>query len=594
MKTFVSITLKPEQENSQDLIRKLIFRELNAKHIDFQKEDVKYVQEKKSVDARHGGLKLHIKYNVFIKEDISEKNEDKLPVWKHTDGHKTVIIVGSGPAGLFGALTLLEKGIKPIIIERGEAATDRKRSIAAISTKQTVDENSNYCFGEGGAGTFSDGKLYTRSNKRGNIARILKIFVYFGADPKILTDAHPHIGTDALPQIITNMRNKIIELGGEFYFNTKVTDLICSDATTPPDQMVSHPEQMASHPEPYSRYPELNSRHPELDSRHPELNSRHPELNSRHPELVSGSHLKVTGVRAVDLKSGGEKTFTGDAVVLAAGHSASDIYKMIAKCSPSSLEAKTFAVGVRVEHPREIIDAIQYHGKAGTSKAGNLGAAEYRLTTQVQERGVYSFCMCPGGFVVPSQTGPDEIVVNGMSNKNRNSLWSNAAIVVETRPEDIPPVFIDRAKKEGCPALAGLYFRDHLEKLAKENGDQQKAPAQMMKDFISEKSSDDFPKTSYTPGIVSSRLDQWIPSQIADRLRQGFLNFDKSMKGFVCDKALMIAMETRTSTPVRILRDSETLECAGLKGLYPCGEGSGYSGGIVSSAMDGENICKKI
>lgn len=552
MKTFVSITLKPEQEKNQDLIRKLIFRELNAKHIDFQKEDVKYVQEKKSVDARHGGLKLHIKYNVFIKEDISEKNEDKLPVWKHADGHKTVIIVGSGPAGLFGALTLLEKGIKPVIIERGEAATDRKRSIAAISTKQTVDENSNYCFGEGGAGTFSDGKLYTRSIKRGNIARILKIFVNFGADPKILTDAHPHIGTDALPQIITNMRNKIIELGGEFYFNTKVTDLICSDATTPPEQMVSHPEP------------------------------------------VSGSHHKVTGVRAVDLKSGEEKTFTGDAVVLATGHSASDIYKMIAKCSPSSLEAKTFAVGVRVEHPREIIDTIQYHGKAGTSKAGNLGAAEYRLTTQVQERGVYSFCMCPGGFVVPSQTGPDEIVVNGMSNKNRNSLWSNAAIVVETRPEDIPPVFIDRAKKEGCPALAGLYFRDHLEKLAKEQGDLQKAPAQMMKDFISKKSSDDFPKTSYTPGIISSRLDQWIPSQIADRLRQGFLNFDKSMKGFVCNKALMIAMETRTSTPVRILRDSETLECPGLKGLYPCGEGSGYSGGIVSSAMDGENICKKI
>ena len=552
MKTFVSITLKPEQENNQDLIKKLIFRELNAKHIDFQKEDVKYVQEKKSVDARHGGLKLHIKYNVFIKEDISEKNEDKLPVWKHADGHKTVIIVGSGPAGLFGALTLLEKGIKPVIIERGEAATDRKRSIAAISTKQTVDENSNYCFGEGGAGTFSDGKLYTRSNKRGNIARILKIFVNFGADPKILTDAHPHIGTDALPQIITNMRNKIIELGGEFYFNTKVTDLICSDATTPPEQMVSH------------------------------------------PELISGSHHKVTGVRAVDLKSGEEKTFTGDAVVLATGHSASDIYKMIAKCSPSSLEAKTFAVGVRVEHPREIIDAIQYHGKAGTSQAGNLGAAEYRLTTQVQERGVYSFCMCPGGFVVPSQTGPDEIVVNGMSNKNRNSLWSNAAIVVETRSEDIPPVFIDRAKKEGCPALAGLYFRDHLEKLAKEQGDLQKAPAQMMKDFIARKASEGFPKTSYTPGIVSSRLDQWIPSQIADRLRQGFLNFDKSMKGFVCDKALMIAMETRTSTPVRILRDSETLECAGLKGLYPCGEGSGYSGGIVSSAMDGENICKKI
>ncbi|MCQ2572438.1 MAG: FAD-dependent oxidoreductase [Treponema sp.] len=531
MKTTVSITLKPEQENNADLIRKFIFRELNAKHIDFQKEDVKYIQEKKSVDARHGGLKLHIKYNVFIKEDISENKEDKLPEWKHADGHKTVVIVGSGPAGLFGALTLLEKGIKPVIIERGEAASDRKRSIAAISTKQTVDENSNYCFGEGGAGTFSDGKLYTRSNKRGNIARILKIFVNFGADPKILTDAHPHIGTDALPQIITNMRNKIIELGGEFYFQTKVTDLISKEN-------------------------------------------------------------KVSGVHAVDLKTGEEKEFTGDAVVLATGHSASDIYKMIAKCNPKSLEAKTFAVGVRVEHPREIIDAIQYHGKAGTSKAGNLGAAEYRLTTQVQERGVYSFCMCPGGFVVPSQTGPNEIVVNGMSNKKRNSLWSNAAIVVETRPEDIPPVFIERAEREKCPALAGLYFRDHLEKLAKNASEGQKAPAQMLTDFMAHKASESFPKTSYTPGIVSSRLDQWIPSQISDRLRQGFLNFDKNMKGFICDQALMIAMETRTSTPVRILRDSETMECPELPGLFPCGEGSGYAGGIVSSAMDGENVCK--
>lgn len=531
MKTTVSITLKPEQEKSSDLIRKLIFRELNAKRIDFQKEDVKYVQEKKSVDARHGGLKLHIKYSVFIGEDISENQEDKLPEWKKADGHKTAIIVGSGPAGLFGALTLLEKGIKPVIIERGEAAPERKRTIAAISTKQTVDSNSNYCFGEGGAGTFSDGKLYTRSNKRGNITRILKIFVNFGADPKILTDAHPHIGTDALPQIIMNMRNKIVELGGEFHFKTKVTELIIENK-------------------------------------------------------------KVTGVTALDLNTRETKSFKGDAVVLATGHSASDIYRMIAETSPASLEAKTFAVGVRVEHPRKIIDSIQFHGKS--EKAENLGAAEYRLVTQVEDRGVYSFCMCPGGFVVPSQTGPDEIVVNGMSNKNRNSLWSNAAIVVETRPEDIPATFTERAGKEGCPALAGLYFRDHLEKLTKNAGEGQKAPAQMMTDFIYRRKSEEFPKTSYTPGIVSSRLDQWIPSSIADRLRQGFKNFDRNMKGYICDEALMIAMETRTSTPVRILRDKESLECPGLPGLYPCGEGSGYAGGIVSSAMDGENVCRKL
>ena len=531
MKTSISITLKPEEETNSTLIRKLIFRELNSKHIDFQKEDVKYIQEKKSVDARHGQLKLHIKYNVFIKEDISENDEDKLPVWKKADGHKTVIIAGSGPAGLFGALTLLEKGIKPVIIERGEPASERKRSIASISTKQTVDENSNYCFGEGGAGTFSDGKLYTRSNKRGNISRILKIFVHFGADPKILTDAHPHIGTDSLPGIIMNMRNKILELGGEFHFQTKVTGFIIENSC-------------------------------------------------------------VKGIKALDLNSGETKEFLGDGVVLATGHSASDIYKIISETSPSSLEAKTFAVGVRVEHPRSVIDRIQYHGKAGTSEAGNLGAAEYRLTTQVLDRGVYSFCMCPGGFVVPSQTGPDEIVVNGMSNKKRNSLWSNAAIVVETRPEDIPEEFKKQAENDGCPALAGLYFRTWLEKLAKQKGNAQKAPAQMVTDFMERRESTDFPKTSYTPGIVSSRLDLWIPAQIADRLRQGFINFDRNMKGFICREAIMIAMETRTSTPVRILRNSETMECIGLPGLFPCGEGSGYAGGIVSSAMDGENVCK--
>lgn len=554
MKTTISITLKPQEEQNESLIKKLIFRELNAKNILFQKEDVKYIQEKKSVDARHGGLKLHIKYNVFINEDISENDENKLPVWKKADGHKTVIIVGSGPAGLFGALTLLEKGIKPVIIERGEPVSDRKRSIAAISTKQTVDENSNYCFGEGGAGTFSDGKLYTRSNKRGNISRILKTFVHFGADPKILTDAHPHIGTDALPQIIANMRNKIIELGGEFHFNTKVVDLLC----------------------------------------HPETDTHHPKPDTCHPEPFSGSHLKIAGVHAVDLNTREVKEFTGDAVVLATGHSASDIYKMIAKLSPSSLEGKTFAVGVRVEHPRSVIDAIQYHGKAGTDKAGNLGAAEYRLTTQVKDRGVYSFCMCPGGFVVPSQTGPDEIVVNGMSNKNRNSQWSNAAIVVETRPEDIPVTFMERARKEGCSALAGLYFREHLEKITKNAGNEQKAPAQMMTDFMEKKETSEFPKTSYTPGLESSRLDKWIPEQISERLREGFKNFDRSMKGFVSKDALMIAMETRTSTPVRILRNPDTLECPGISGLYPCGEGSGYAGGIVSSAMDGENVCNRL
>lgn len=533
MQISITITVKPEEEKNLMLIRKLIFRELNKNRVDFESDKVKYVQEKKSIDARHGGLKLHLKYKVFIGEDISEDDEDKLPEWKTVSGNKSAVIVGSGPAGLFAALKLLEKGIKPIIIERGEKTSDRKRTIAAISTKQTVDSNSNYCFGEGGAGTFSDGKLYTRSNKRGNINKILKTFVYFGAKEEITTDAHPHIGTDSLPQIINNMREKIISLGGEFYFETKVTDFIIDE---------------------------------------------------------KNGIKTVRGVETLNLATKEKKSFTGDAVILATGHSAGDIYEDIAKISPESLEAKTFAVGVRVEHPRAVIDSIQYHGK----EKGSLGAAEYRLTAQEDSRGVYSFCMCPGGFVVPSQTGPDEIVVNGMSNKNRNSQWSNAAIVVETRPEDIPQSFKDRAEKEGCPALAGLYFRNHLEKLAKNNGQEQKAPAQLLVDFINKKDSEVFPKTSYTPGIVPSRLDRWIPDFISERLRKGFLDFDRSMKGFICDQALMIAMETRTSTPVRIVRDNETMECKGLKGLYPCGEGSGYSGGIVSSAMDGEKAAAVI
>ncbi len=288
-------------------------------------------------------------------------------------------------------------------------------------------------------------------------------------------------------------------------------------------------------------------------------------------------------MRAQNTKTGETAEYSGNAVILATGHSASDIYTMIAKTAPEALEAKTFAVGVRVEHPRVLIDAIQYHGKLDT----NLGAAEYRVTTQVDERGVYSFCMCPGGFVVPSASGPDEIVVNGMSAAARNSKWSNAAIVVEVRPEDIPQKFKDTAKKDGCPELAGLYFRTELEKLAFKNGKGQAAPAQRLSDFLDNKKSTDLPPSSYTAGLVSSNLNTWIPHFIADRLAKGFRQINKNMKGFICPDALMIAMETRTSTPVRIVRDKENFECTALKNLYPCGEGSGYSGGIVSSAMDG-------
>lgn len=524
MKETVTITVKPEQEKNTKLIEKLVLSQVKKRG---NKNIIVFC--KRSVDARHGQVKIHLRYDVYIDEE-APAIQTKLPVWKKADGKHTVVIIGSGPAGLFGALKLLEYGIKPIIIERGPDTTQRRKDIALISKEDFVNPESNYCFGEGGAGTFSDGKLYTRSNKRGDISSILQIFHAFGADEKILTDAHPHIGTDRLPKIINAMRNKIIELGGEVRFNTKCSDFIIE--------------------------------------------------NGRAKGVICTS---------------GPSTEC-DAVLLATGHSATDIYELLARLAPQSLEAKTFAMGVRVEHPRQIIDQLQYHGKQNQEGGQNLGAAEYRVTTQVDGRGVYSFCMCPGGFVVPSASGPDEIVVNGMSAAARNSKWSNAAIVVETRPEDIPEEFLESARKAGSPALAGLLFRTKIEEDAKINGKGQAAPAQLLTDFLEKRKSlpEKLPATSYTPGIVSSNLNDWLPAQIADKLARGIRQIDQSMKGFICPQALMIAPETRTSTPVRILRNKETFECCGIKGLYPAGEGSGYAGGIVSSAMDGENAAKAI
>lgn len=533
----LTITINPEDESNNCLIQKKIFSELKAQKVIFKNQNEKgfeFVLQKKSVDARHGQIKIHLRYKVYIGESPKDF-VFKLPEWKKVDEKscKSVIIVGSGPAGLFGALKLLEYGIKPIIIERGPETSQRRKDIALISTKDFVNEDSNYCFGEGGAGTFSDGKLYTRSNKRGNIQNILEIFAHFGADKKITTDAHPHIGTEKLPGVINNMRNKIIELGGQFYFDCRVCDFIFGSAKT---------------------------------------------------------EKAVGGVVCKNVKTMEEFSVKADVVVLATGHSANDIYYLIAKYSPLALEAKTFAAGVRVEHPRSLIDAIQYHGQVKKE----LGAAEYRVTTQVDERGVYSFCMCPGGFVVPSSSNNDEIVVNGMSASARNSKWSNAAIVVEIRPEDIPQEFVEQAKNLGSKDLAGLLFRNKIEKDAKLNGKGQAAPAQRVTDFIENKKSQTLPVSSFTPGIISSNLNEWLPVHISKRLAKGFVQINKNMKGFVCQDALMIAPETRTSTPVRILRNKETFECEYLKGLFPVGEGSGYSGGIVSSAMDGENACQKI
>lgn len=530
----VSIIIKPEEEQNQLIITAKILRALSEKGISAKPGDFSSVFVKKSIDARHGRIKICLRYRVFIGEKPEDENA-QVPVWKKADGKKSVIIVGLGPAGLFGALRLLEEGIKPVIIERGLRTTDRKKDIAAISTKGILDGDSNYCFGEGGAGTFSDGKLYTRSNKRGNIAKILKIFVEFGAKENILTDAHPHIGTDRLPLIINAMRDRIIENGGEIHFCSRCTGFELSESET-------------------------------------------------------DGCKRVTGVRVQNTKDGTESLLHADAVMLATGHSANDIYELIAHLEPEALEAKTFAVGVRVEHPRTLIDSIQFHGEKMDQ------AAEYRLTAQVDGRGVYSFCMCPGGFVVPSATQANQIVVNGMSSAARNSQWSNAAIVVETRPEDIPAEFVQRAKDAHCTALAGLLWRTALEEETARHGKEQAAPAQRLTDFLNERDSKTLPRSSYTPGLVASRLDQWLPEHVKGRLQEAFREYDKNMKGFVCDDALLIASETRTSTPVRITRDKDTCECVKIKGLYPAGEGSGYSGGIVSSAMDGEkcatSLCK--
>ena len=546
MTTDISVTVKPADEKNQALINAEIFKSLDKKGISFKKEDVTSVFIKKSIDARHGQIKILLRYKVYIGEKPNGDGEF-LPVWKKADGKHKVVIVGSGPAGLYAAFRLLEDGIKPILVERGSCTDERKGDITNLEEEGKLNAQSNFCFGEGGAGTFSDGKLYTRSNKRGDIGKIYRIFVEFGAPERIMTDAHPHIGTDRLPSIISGMRKKIIELGGEFYFDTLCTDLITESSIV----------SQAGNPN-------------ESDNQ------------------SSSQKLTVKGIRTKNLKTGLESQLLADAVILATGHSAVDIYKILAKISPASLEAKTFAVGVRVEHPRSLIDAIQFHGKPMPE------AAEYRLTTQVDGRGVYSFCMCPGGYIVPCATAENQIVINGMSGSGRNSQWSDAAIVVERRPEDIPEEFIEKAKEDGCPALAGLYWRTWLEEETFRHGKGQFAPAQKLTDFLSNKDSTSLPQTSYKPGVVPSRLDSWLPKEISSRLEQAFRDFDKNMHGFISEEAILIASETRTSTPVRITRNKETLECEGIENLYPAGEGSGYSGGIGSSAMDGEKVASRI
>ena len=466
---------------------------------------------RRSIDARQRTIFVNLKVRVFINE---QPQDDE---YQHTDypdvsGCPQVIVVGAGPGGLFAALHLIELGLRPIVLERGKDVRERKKDLAQIAKTQKVDAESNYCFGEGGAGAYSDGKLYTRSKKRGSIEKILNVFCQHGASTNILADAHPHIGTDKLPRVIENMRNTILRCGGEVHFQTKMTCL-----------------------------------------------------------LLEGN--RVVGCFAAD------KEFRGP-VILATGHSARDVYRYLAE-SNIELEAKGIAVGVRLEHPSMLIDQIQYHNKQGRGKY--LPAAEYSFVTQVDGRGVYSFCMCPGGFVIPAATDKEQIVVNGMSPSNRGGQWSNSGMVVELRAEDV----------DGDDALRVMRFQEELERNCWQQGNmKQTAPAQRMADFVNKRLSYDLPKSSYAPGLISSPLHFWMPQSISHRLQEGFKAFGRQCHGFLTNEAVMIGVETRTSSPVRIVRDSETLMHVRLEGLFPCGEGAGYAGGIVSAGVDGERCAE--
>ena len=474
---------------------------------------------KRSIDARQRQIYVNLKVRVYVNEQPHD-DEYVRTEYPNVEGRPQVIVVGAGPGGLFAALRLIELGLRPVVLERGKDVHERKKDLANITKTQKVDAESNYCFGEGGAGAYSDGKLYTRSKKRGNIDKILNVFCQHGASTAIWADAHPHIGTDRLPKVIEAMRNTIINSGGEVHFKTKMTQLI-----------------------------------------------------------LDGD--KVVGCVA-------DKEYRGP-VILATGHSARDVYRYLAEAKVE-IEAKGIAVGVRLEHPSHLIDQIQYHSKQGRGKY--LPAAEYSMVTQVDGRGVYSFCMCPGGFVIPAATDKEQIVVNGMSPASRGTAWSNSGMVVEVRPEDL-----DNVKNENCnnvsPELKVMAFQEDLERLCWQQGNmKQTAPAQRMADFVSGKLSYDLPKSSYAPGLVSSPLHFWLPKMISKRLQEGFKVFGRQAHGFLTNEAVLIAVETRTSSPVRIVRDREKLQHIRVQGLFPCGEGAGYAGGIVSAGVDGERCAE--
>ena len=509
----ISIRVLPQQAASETALKGFLAREfaLNPKDI----QAVRIL--KRSIDARKRQVIINLTVRIYLNE-LPPNDMFSPIIYGDVSDKQQAIVVGAGPAGLFAALRLIELGMRPIVLERGKDVHQRRKDIARISREHKVDSESNYCFGEGGAGAFSDGKLYTRSKKRGSVDRILSILCQHGASLDILADAHPHIGTDKLPRVIENIRHTILESGGEVKFGTRIDELIFD----------------------------------------------------RQEVIGAKSH---TG-----------NVFPGP-VILATGHSARDVYYYLHR-NNIELEAKGFAVGVRLEHPQELIDRIQYHNSEGRGKY--LPAAEYSFVTQINGRGVYSFCMCPGGFIVPAASGPNQLVVNGMSPSNRGSRGANSGMVVEIRPEDIPGY-------EVHDVLAGIKFQEEIEYQCFINGNcRQTAPAQRMTDFINGKISPDLPATSYTPGVISSPLHFWMPSLITERLRQGFRHFGKISHGFLTREALMIGVETRTSSPIRIPRDSEQLHHIRFDGLYPCGEGAGYAGGIVSAAIDGERCAEAL
>lgn len=476
---------------------------------------------KRSIDARQRTVFVNLTVRAYVNE-VPKDDEYQHTVYNNVEGRPQVIVVGAGPGGLFAALRLIELGLRPIVVERGKDVRERKKDLAQISRTQAVDPESNYSFGEGGAGAYSDGKLYTRSKKRGNVDKILNVFCQHGASTSILVDAHPHIGTDKLPRVIENMRNTILQCGGEVHFQTRMDAL-----------------------------------------------------------LIEGDEVK-----GIETNTG--QTFLGP-VILATGHSARDVYRWLA-ANNVEIEAKGIAVGVRLEHPAHLIDQIQYHNKNGRGKY--LPAAEYSFVTQVEGRGVYSFCMCPGGFIVPAASGPEQIVVNGMSPSNRGSRWSNSGMVVEIRPEDLENEELLQTG-EGGSSLNMLFLQEHLERLCWQQGNRrQTAPAQRMADFVNRRLSADLPESSYAPGLIASPLHFWLPPFIAGRLAKGFQQFGRNARGFLTNEAVMIAVETRTSAPVRIVRDRDTLQHVRLRGLFPCGEGAGYAGGIVSAGVDGERCAE--